>query len=330
MVGDPSVGPYDGADDTLVGVVNNSRSSVPAITVTGKGTGLSLLDGDGLCTFVSGGCPYGPTGYEGPGTTLVTNPALPDSAEVDFSGTGLARGASTYFSLEGDLTAAQVVAVRGALEPKNATLTLKTSASLAPFPAGQDPGVAAYVRYTLTATYSDGTPAANAAVNLSNAAHGVTFHTNSLGVLSLLEPVSIEKKQDLKINATVAATNGARASATQTVYTAEAQVRCKSEGYPGATAARGLEALIGNVYLAEIQDVIDFLASATSKVNTTTTGYQIQVPGSPSFFAADFEVKTKSHDTPVYEEIYYGSHVILPMPSPLDLINSGFNCGVPS
>ncbi len=113
--GDPSVGPYDGSDDTLVGVRNDSAQSVDAITVTGPGSGLGGLDGDGLCTFGVAGCPFGVTGYEGPGTRLVTDPALPDAAEVDFTGS-LAPGASTFFSLEGALTAAQLTSRQGHLK----------------------------------------------------------------------------------------------------------------------------------------------------------------------------------------------------------------------
>jgi len=118
--GDPSVGPFDGGDDTLVGIVNDSNIDVKAVTVSGPGSGLSEFDGDGICSGDYGtwngssGCPYGPTGYEGPGTSFVTSPSLPDSAEVDFTG-GLAPGASRYFSLEGALTSAQLTARQGPL-----------------------------------------------------------------------------------------------------------------------------------------------------------------------------------------------------------------------
>lgn len=115
VLGDPNEGPYDGSDDTLVGIVNNSKAAVPAITVTGPGSGLSLLDGDGLCTYGLSGCPFGPTGYEGPGTSIKTDPALPDEAEIDFNGSGLAPGASAYFSLEGALTAASLTSSPGTL-----------------------------------------------------------------------------------------------------------------------------------------------------------------------------------------------------------------------
>jgi hypothetical protein len=122
--GDPSVGPFDGSDDTLVGIVNDSATAVKAVTVSGPGSGLSLFDGDGICSGDYGtwngssGCPYGPTGYEGPGTSFVTSPSLPDSAEVDFAG-GLGPGKSAYFSLEGALTTAELTAREGTLQQFN-------------------------------------------------------------------------------------------------------------------------------------------------------------------------------------------------------------------
>jgi hypothetical protein len=118
--GDPSVGPFDGSDDTLVGIINNSTAPVKAVTVSGPGSGLSQFDGDGICSGDYGtwngssGCPYGPTGYEGPGTSFTTDPSLPDSAEVDFTG-GLSPGKSAYFSLEGALTSAELTAREGGL-----------------------------------------------------------------------------------------------------------------------------------------------------------------------------------------------------------------------
>jgi len=124
---DPSVGPFDGGDDTLVGIVNNSSASVKAVTVSGPGSGLSGFDGDGICSgdygtwAGSSGCPYGPTGYEGPGTSFVTSTLLPDSAEVDFTG-GLAAGKSAYFSLEGALATATLTAREGKLATRYVAL----------------------------------------------------------------------------------------------------------------------------------------------------------------------------------------------------------------
>jgi lysophospholipase L1-like esterase len=120
VLNDSSAGTFDGSDDTLVGIVNNSSAAVKAITVSGPGSGLAGLDGDGICSgdygtwSGSSGCPYGPTGYEGPGTSLVTKASLPDIAEVDFTG-GLAVGKSAYFSLEGALATATLTAREGKL-----------------------------------------------------------------------------------------------------------------------------------------------------------------------------------------------------------------------
>lgn len=130
--GDPSVGPYDGSDDTLVGIVNDSAASVKAVTVSGPGSDLSGFDGDGICSGAYGTwtgsahCPYGPTGYEGPGTSFVTDPSLPDSAEVDFAG-GLAPGASAYFALEGALTSAELTAREGPLKKLPDLVTVATA-----------------------------------------------------------------------------------------------------------------------------------------------------------------------------------------------------------
>ena len=139
VLGDPSVGPFDGSDDTLVGIINDSTSAVAAVTVSGPGSDLSGFDGDGICSGDYGtwngsaGCPYGPTGYEGPGTSFVTDPSLPDSAEIDFTG-GLTPGKSAYFSLEGALTSAELTAREGGLtcgdNPSNYQTTVTENAGV--------------------------------------------------------------------------------------------------------------------------------------------------------------------------------------------------------
>ena len=119
--GDASAGRGVGKDGTLVGIVNDSRQAVHAVTVTEPGSGLSGFDGGGICGgghaswTGSADCPYGPTGYEGPGTSFVTDPSLPDSAQIDFAD-GLAPRQSAFFSLKGALTSRHMTAVRGALD----------------------------------------------------------------------------------------------------------------------------------------------------------------------------------------------------------------------
>jgi hypothetical protein len=117
---------YDGADDQLVGVFNNSNNTVFSIVVTG--IDIADFDGDGPWAYQSGG--YGsltgcmdagiqlypcftpsvlaatgagtdlgdPSDYSGPDITY-TNFASLDSVTVNFN-SGLAPGASTYFGLE--------------------------------------------------------------------------------------------------------------------------------------------------------------------------------------------------------------------------------------
>lgn len=109
VLGDPAVGPYDGGDDTLVGVQNNLGSPVTGLKLSST-LGIFDLDGDGICSGFSPGptgCPFGPTGYEGPGTTFSSTSST--VGNVLFTG-GLAPGATAYFGLESVVQAAQLLA----------------------------------------------------------------------------------------------------------------------------------------------------------------------------------------------------------------------------
>ncbi len=103
---DSSQPAYDLQEDVLVGVVNTSGAYVASIALSGADS--FGFDGDGLCTESGhpAGCPFGPTGYEGPGTSLTATDASDGS--VSFAGQGLAPGASAYFSLEEKATAGAV------------------------------------------------------------------------------------------------------------------------------------------------------------------------------------------------------------------------------
>src|SRR5215467_5340650 len=61
-------GPYDGTEDTLVGIVNNSGSTVTSVHLSSK-LSIGGFDGDGLETYngrpTSGLPSGGATGYEG-------------------------------------------------------------------------------------------------------------------------------------------------------------------------------------------------------------------------------------------------------------------------
>ena len=107
---DPTEGPYDGADDTLTGAINNSGRTVTSLQLASNNN-IFGFDGDGICSggYVGTplGCPFGPTGYEGPGTSFSGINAAATGGIVTFK-PALPPGATAYFSLEEALQAAVV------------------------------------------------------------------------------------------------------------------------------------------------------------------------------------------------------------------------------
>ena len=118
--------PYDGSDDQLVSVINNTGGTVSSITLTGSGIG--GFDGDGGWA-PGNGCvstgtnPNGcftpsiagdPGDYSGPNNTFVS---FSLNQVVDNFVGGLANGASTFFTLEAPPTGGFSVIVTPAPEP---------------------------------------------------------------------------------------------------------------------------------------------------------------------------------------------------------------------
>jgi hypothetical protein len=108
VISDPSEGPYDGGDDTLVGVLNASSKDLSSLSLSSN-TDIFGFDGDGICTYSGwvgdAGCPYGDTGYEGPGTAFSPNGS--DTGAVVFTNT-LPPGGVAYFGLENALSQASL------------------------------------------------------------------------------------------------------------------------------------------------------------------------------------------------------------------------------
>lgn len=97
-------GPYDGNDDTLVGVVNSS--SKPIMTLTLASTlPVFGFDGDGIVTYGTPGNSQDSSGYGGP-NAYFTNINADQTAGVVHFITPIPPGGSSYFSLENDITAA--------------------------------------------------------------------------------------------------------------------------------------------------------------------------------------------------------------------------------
>ena len=112
ITGAPVAGanPYDGSDDALIGVINNSGAAYTGsftLTGSGNGGGLFAFDGDGVCTYTHAGyCNATTFGYEGPLNTFSGINGNGTVGTVNI--TGLAAGGNTFFSLEGSPQSIQV------------------------------------------------------------------------------------------------------------------------------------------------------------------------------------------------------------------------------
>ena len=116
---DPLPGTYDGDDDTLIGVINNTSGTISSLPLSSTTEPIMGFDGDGICDNPNStsGLPGLPasdcsdvnhkdtTTYGGPDSYFPPTSISPDqmSGTVDFI-TPLAPGKSTYFSLEEALT----------------------------------------------------------------------------------------------------------------------------------------------------------------------------------------------------------------------------------
>jgi hypothetical protein len=151
---DKTQGPYDGEDDTLVGVLNLTNGAVPLINLSSN-TDIFNFDGDGICGTDRGhhfmwvgsgangggftastgftGCPYGPKTYEGPWVSFSNYGSANnwETGTVNFSvpgtsgPTGLPAQASTFFSLESDLSGATFTAPPTTTTTSSSTTTTK-------------------------------------------------------------------------------------------------------------------------------------------------------------------------------------------------------------
>ncbi|MCW2598924.1 MAG: hypothetical protein JWM02_753 [Frankiales bacterium] len=137
---DPAVGPYDGNEDTLVGVVNNFGSPVSSLQLSST-KDIFGFDGDGICASSiqphPAACPFGPTLYEGPGTSYSGINTAKTTGTVNFNAPIPANGGTSYFGLENRLTGAD-------LNIPKSDLSIVKTASPNPVLVGQ------VLTYTLT------------------------------------------------------------------------------------------------------------------------------------------------------------------------------------
>ena len=119
-------GPYDGIEDTLVGVINNSSNPVPYIDITGfsGSDGIFAFDGDGYCSGGTISDPAGQPGYECNKVTfsgITQTTVAKDTGRVNFNN-GLQAGAGTFFALEESPDAIQTINGNPVPEPASMAL----------------------------------------------------------------------------------------------------------------------------------------------------------------------------------------------------------------
>ena len=109
----PNNAPYDGSDDTLVGIQNNSNLAISSLPLSST-LAIFGFEGDGPCAAAPApaSCPssagFDPTGYGGPGVTYSGINGAQTSGIVNFAG-GLQPGQSAWFGLEESLQVSDIV-----------------------------------------------------------------------------------------------------------------------------------------------------------------------------------------------------------------------------
>lgn len=109
--------PYDGVEDTLVGVVNNSTKSIASIPLTST-SDIFGFDGDGIDTYGAPSNTKDTSGYGGPNAFYSGINGTLTSGTVNFI-TPIAPGTTGFFSLEGPPSVNIVVGT-----PEPATMAL--------------------------------------------------------------------------------------------------------------------------------------------------------------------------------------------------------------
>jgi hypothetical protein len=113
-------GPYDGVEDTYIGVINNTGAPLLSLFLSNPGVDIFGFDGDGIATYnallaAAAGNPD-TSGYGGPNAFFTGISAGLDSGTVNFNG-GISNGGTDVFSLEEAIALNAIVVTSGVPEP---------------------------------------------------------------------------------------------------------------------------------------------------------------------------------------------------------------------
>ena len=117
---------YDGAEDVIIGVINNSGSPVSSLNLSSPGIDIFGFDGDGIDTFgvVKNASNPDASGYGGPNGYFTNISPDFSSGTVNFITPLSGSGGFDYFSLEEAITFSQITGTTGSATPEPSTLLL--------------------------------------------------------------------------------------------------------------------------------------------------------------------------------------------------------------
>jgi hypothetical protein len=115
---------YDGSDDAVYGIVNNSATPISSIFLNGNGINIFGFEGDGIDSFGATSNTTDTTGYGGPNAYFTGISPDTTMGTVNFLTPIAANGGTGYFSLEESFNANIPPIIGGGATPEPGSLML--------------------------------------------------------------------------------------------------------------------------------------------------------------------------------------------------------------